>query len=58
MQDFNKLTREEQVAISDYLMDVVRKSYRCAHCDLCHCGEICFFAYDCVRNDFAYCKWD
>ena len=58
MQDFNKLTKEEQNAINDYLKDVVQNSYRCAHCDLYRLEGFCFFAYDCIRNDFAYRKGD
>lgn len=53
MLDPTKLSTEAQKALNDYLIEVVQHSYRCAHCMLNHNGQFCFFAYDCVRNDFS-----
>jgi len=37
--------------LNDYLKEVIRNSYKCAHCTFNH-SEICFFAYECIKKDF------
>lgn len=38
--------------INDYLKEVVKNSSYCEKCVFKHYG-ICFFAYECVKNDFS-----
>lgn len=53
MLDFTKLSKEAQQAINNYLIEVIQHNYKCAHCTFSHNGTFCFFAYECVKNDFA-----
>lgn len=47
-------TEIERKALNEYLTAVVNNSWTCAHCDFNH--GFCFFAFDCVQNDFIYKK--
>jgi hypothetical protein len=40
--------------LNDYLIEVVKNSYKCQHCMMCHSDNTCFFAYDCIKKDFYY----
>ena len=41
--------------LNKYLSEVIKYSYRCAHCALYHPKEnVCFFAYECIKNDFNH----
>lgn len=40
-------------AINDFLREVIENNHKCQHCIYCH-GNTCFFAYDCIREDFRY----
>lgn len=42
---------DEMKAINDYLMRVIRNNSYCQVCELNHDG-ICFFAYECIAEDF------
>lgn len=38
-----------------FLEEVIRNSHKCAHCVYCHWYEshpFCFFAYNCIQQDF------
>ena len=51
------MTEKEIKIINNYLLEVVKNSYKCQHCAHCfmyHNNNICFFAYDCIKKDF-YC---
>jgi hypothetical protein len=52
-----QLSKETMQAINNYLSEVIANSYRCAHCSLKHGEEkpFCFFAYECIKDDFS--KW-
>jgi hypothetical protein len=43
-------TKIERKALNEYLIAVVNNSWTCAHCVFNH--DFCFFAFDCVQNDF------
>ena len=43
-------TEIERKALNEYLIAVVNNSWTCAHCVFNH--GFCFFAFDCVQNDF------
>jgi hypothetical protein len=43
--------------LSDYLALVIKNNTYCKTCQLNHNG-ICFFAYDCIANDFIYYEDD
>lgn len=47
------MTEVEIQAINDYLAEVIKNNYKCQHCILNRDG-ICFFAYECVKNDFKH----
>ncbi len=55
MKENLPMTAEEKI-LNDYLIEVIKHSYRCQHCERCHENELCFFAYDCIKNDFYYYK--
>ena len=54
MQELTKLSREAQIAINDFLEETVIHNYRCAHCIFKHGDGTCYFAYECIKNDFQY----
>ena len=41
--------------LNDYLKVVIENNYKCQHCIICN-ENICFFASECVANDFTYYK--
>lgn len=41
--------------LNDYLKVVIQNNYKCQHCKLYHEKDnICFFASECVANDFTH----
>ena len=50
------MTKKENKIINNYLLEVVKNSYKCQHCSMYHNNNICFFAYDCIKKDFYYYK--
>ena len=48
------MIKTEYQILNDYLYEVVKNSHRCQHCKFYHDGEYCFFAYNCIKNDFNY----
>ena len=47
-------TEIERKALNEYLIAIVNNSWTCAHCVFNH--GFCFFAFDCVQNDFINMK--
>lgn len=39
--------------LNEYLVEVIRNSHKCTYCIYNHDG-ICFFAYECVKNDWSF----
>ena len=37
----------------DYLMEVISKCSKCKNCFFRHNSNYCYFAYECIRNDFS-----
>ena len=46
------MTEKEIKIINNYLLEVVKNSYKCQHCSMCHNNNICLFAYNCIKKDF------
>lgn len=40
--------------LNAYLWEVVANSSKCRKCALRHADESCFFAYECIMNDFSF----
>lgn len=47
------LTKEEIKSISEKLKKVIDTNSKCLSCRLKH-PEFCFFAYECINNDFCH----
>lgn len=41
------------IELNNFLEEVVKNNTLCKGCELNHNG-ICFFAYECIKNDFIY----
>lgn len=39
-----------------YLEEVFKNNDKCKQCIFNHNGEFCFFAFDCVKDNFRYYK--
>lgn len=36
-----------------FLAEVIKNSRKCSHCIFNHGGQ-CFFAYECIKNDWSF----
>jgi hypothetical protein len=43
--------------LNDYLIEVVKNSKICAECIFNH-GGVCFFAYECIKNNYDFRQGD
>ncbi len=54
--DFREYTQETQDVLNEYLGEVIFNCDKCQNCSFYHDDNICFFAYECVKNNFNYFK--
>jgi len=48
--------------LNEFLAEVIHNCTKCQHCAFCHMldneTDFCFFAYDCIRENFKlYKEW-
>ena len=43
----------EERTLNNYLKEVIKNNRHCNHCSFNHSG-ICFFASECIKNDFTF----
>lgn len=46
------MTEKEIKILDKYLRQVVQNNYKCQHCFCRDDQDFCFWAYECVKNDF------
>ena len=52
------LDRKElySAVLNEYLEEVFKNSDKCKYCVFNHNEEFCFFAYECVKENFSFYK--
>lgn len=52
IKPIDEMTREEMNILDDFIQTFIVHSEKCQNCQFCHSSEMCFFAYECLLNDF------
>lgn len=47
---------KETNELDEYLREVIKNDEKCKNCMLKHEDNICFFAYECIRNNHYHFK--
>lgn len=47
-------SKEYLKKLNNLLQEVVKNNKKCQQCIYCHENGVCFFAYECIKNNFEY----
>jgi hypothetical protein len=50
------MDRETMYILHDFMNEIIKNSNVCQNCAFCSCDNLCFFAKECLTNDFSLYK--
>ena len=50
------MTKAEMLILHDTLEAIIKNSDICQSCAFCTCDNVCFFASQCLTNNFSFYK--
>ena len=56
MNQIDAENKENLEILNNYILQIIEHSSKCQHCAMLHDENVCFLAYECIKNDFYYMK--